>query len=57
MEKHQIDSDRYSMADFFESEDSDLFAKTLPLKRFIDDWQKKATPEFMEAIYERIVRA
>ena len=23
----------------------------------LDDWQKKATPEFMEAIYERIVRA
>lgn len=50
MEKHQIDSDRYSMADFFESEDPDLFAKTLPLKRFIDDWQKKGTYTYRRVI-------
>lgn len=38
------------MADFYESDDPDLFAKAIPLQKFIDDWQKKGTYTYRRMI-------
>jgi glycine C-acetyltransferase len=43
MSPSNINSDDYTMADFYESEDPDIFAKADPLYQFISDWREKGT--------------
>jgi glycine C-acetyltransferase len=38
-----INSDNFTMADFYGESNRDIFAKTAPLKAFIDDWKDKGT--------------
>jgi glycine C-acetyltransferase len=39
----RINSDDYTLADFLESEDSDLFQKATSFTAFLDDWTNKGT--------------
>lgn len=50
--KSAINSDDYTLADFFKSENPDLFAKTEAFSLFLDDWQRKGTYS-----YHRLIRS
>lgn len=43
MNKSAVNSDHFTMADFYDCPEPDLFAKAEPLYHFIDDWRSKKT--------------
>jgi glycine C-acetyltransferase len=50
MKTIEINSDNYTMADFYGTSEEDLFAKAEPLKAFIDDWRRKGTYTYRRLI-------
>ncbi|HOW27516.1 MAG TPA: aminotransferase class I/II-fold pyridoxal phosphate-dependent enzyme [Elusimicrobiota bacterium] len=45
-----IDSDHYTMADFVEQDDPDLFAKARSYYAFIEDWKRKKTHFYLRRL-------